>query len=261
MNSDLAQRLGFRAEGGGTHLARTIMLAELSELLSTVTDPNASQEAYRTVIIEDNGLGKRSRVTRALTYRHLAQLYALDPEVPLFRGLRYFWSRDENGRALLALLCAYARDPLLRASAPLVLTTTIGGVISPQDMASHLEKAMGAQLSDATLHSAAQNVLASWTRSGHLEGLRTKRRSPARATDGPACYALFLGLLAGGRGRLLFDTEYARLLDCPAPMAMDKASEASRHGWCVFKQVADVVEVQFPHLLSPREKEWLHEQA
>jgi hypothetical protein len=238
-----------------------MMLAELTDLIAHVSDPHASQECYRRAIEEENCLGKRSHMTRSLTYKHLAHLYSLDPDVILFRALRYFWSRDADGRPLLALLCAYARDPLLRASASLVLRTQHGDLIGRQEMETHMEKSFGSRFSSVTLTSTSQNVLASWVKSGHLVGVQTKKRAQAKATSGAVCYALFLGYLTGERGPSLFETAYARLLDCPVPVVMEQAAGASRRGWLVFKRVADIVEVLFPQLISEHDKERLSEQA
>ena len=74
MDVSLATRLGFRLEGGGAHSARTIMLAELTDLLATVGDAGASQESYRRAIESENCLAKRSSATRSRTYKHLAHL-------------------------------------------------------------------------------------------------------------------------------------------------------------------------------------------
>ena len=261
MDASEAALLGFHLEGGGAHSARTIMLSELTGLLASVTDANASQEYYRRAVEEENCLAKRSRMTRSLTYRHLAHLYSLDHHVLLFRALRFFWSRDAAGQPLLALLCAYARDPLLRASAPLILRARHGDLASRREMETHLEKCFGSRFSTVTLTSTAQNVLSSWVKSGHLSGVQIKRRSRADATPAAACYALLLGYLTGQRGQSLFETEYARLLDCPVPVAIELAAEASRRGWLVFKRIEDIVEVLFPRLIPEREREWLREQA
>jgi hypothetical protein len=261
MDDSLAARLGFRKEGGGAHASRTIMLAELSELLISVAESGAPKDFYRRAIEEDNCLAKRSRMTRSLSYKYLTQLYALDPDVVLFRALRYFWSRDASGQSLLAFLCAFARDPLLRESAPLILGATRGVQIGREKMEAFLGKRFGSRFSIATLTSTAQNILASWVKSGHLSGVQTKKRVQAKATPGAVGYALLLGFLEGNRGPSLFETEYARLLDCPVPVAMELAAEASRRGWLVFKRVADIVEVVFPQQISAREKEWLREQA
>ncbi len=261
MRDSGVDRLGFHLEGGGAHTSRTIMLAELTDLLASVVAADAPQRSYRRAVEEDNCLGKRSRMTRSLSYKHLAQLYALDPDILLFRALRWFWSRDAASQPLLALLCAYARDPLLRASAPLVLGAREDAPIARPQLEALLERRFGTRFSSATLASTSQNLLASWVKSGHLSGVQRKVRSRAKATPGSTGYALLLAHLTGERGRLLFDSEYVRLLDCPVPVVMDLAAEASRKGWLVFKRIADVVEVSFPALLEAREEELLREQA
>jgi hypothetical protein len=84
------QHLGLSYERGGVHTARTIMLAELLALLSCVAAAGAAKAEYLESIQSANCLGKRSGKSRTLTYRHLVDLYALDP-----RPLR---SPDDNDR-------------------------------------------------------------------------------------------------------------------------------------------------------------------
>jgi len=115
------------------------------------------------------------------------------------------------------------------------------------------------RLSPATLESTAINLLATWARSGHLEGRSNKTRVRAAATPGAAAYALYLGYLPGGRGELLLQSPYAALLDCPATQTLELADTAARHGWIVLKHIGDVIEVQFPELLTEQERGWLRE--
>jgi hypothetical protein len=107
-------RFGFRFGRGGAHLARSMMLDDLRRLLEHVPDAQADRDDFARAILDDNCLGKRSAKTRALSLRHLVNLYALDPQVPVFRALRYLWSRDADGQPLLACLVAYVRDAVLR---------------------------------------------------------------------------------------------------------------------------------------------------
>ena len=111
---------GFRWGQKGTHTSRTIMLDELRAVLAHC-QPGATRDDYLSAINEDNCLGKRTAATRKLSSQRLSELYALDPEVPLFKVMRRFWHADKDGRPVLALLLALARDPLLRISAPPVL--------------------------------------------------------------------------------------------------------------------------------------------
>lgn len=252
-------KLGFSFDRGGAHLARTIMLRELSELLDHVSDPASLRDAYARAIVEQNVLGKRSGQTRQLTIQYLTRLYALDPSVTLFRALRYYWARDAVGRPLLALLCACARDSVLRLSIPLLLEIKPGAEVSRERIESYLEDRDPGRFSAATLKSTAQNIRSSWTQSGHLVGRVKKVRKQAAATPGAAAYALLLGYLQGARGEGLVSSEYARLLDGSPEQIADLAAEASQRGWMVFKRVGQVMEVAFPNLLTDREMEWIRE--
>jgi hypothetical protein len=238
-----------------------MMLDELETLLSETDRPGASQADYRHAIVEENCLGKRSQQTRALTYRHLADLYSLDPKVTLFRTLTYFWQRDIQGHPLLALLSAYARDAVLRMSASFILDMPQGTVTGREEMEAFLDSVEPGRFSKATLRSTAQNLNGTWTQSGHLSGRVRKVRTRPAATPGAVAYALLLGYLTGARGESLFRSEYVRLLDCPVDRAVEVAEVAARQGWIVFKRVGDVIEVLFPQLLTPQEQEWIREQS
>lgn len=241
-------------------MARTMMLSELCDILDCVP-ASSSIDAYIQAIEKNNCLGKRSSQTRTLTRRHLADLYALSPDTTLFRTLRYFWQRDPEGRPLIACLCACARDPLLRISAPFVLKWTDGEIFSREALEKHLEMKYPERFSQATLTSTAQNLASTWTQTGHLSGRVKKIRSRATATAGSTAYALFLGFLTGERGESLFKTDYARLLDCSFEKAVELAETASRKGWIVFKRVSNVIEILFPALLTEKETEWIREQS
>ena len=152
------ERLGFSYERGGVHTARTMMLAELRALLSFVDVADAARADYLEAIQTANCLGKRSGKTRTLTFRHLADLYALDPSLLVFRALRFFWQRDVDGQPLLAALCAYSRDPLLRATAPFVLGFPEGSTVTREAMEEFIDAQEPGRFSKATLKSTAQNI-------------------------------------------------------------------------------------------------------
>lgn len=251
---------GFRLGRASPHSSRTMMLDELSTLLSHVSQPDATKADYLAAIKDENCLGKRSQKTRNITAKHLVELYSLDPADTVFRALLYFWQRDVQARPLLALLCAYVRDPILRMSSPLILKAEQGAVVERQALEDYIEEREPGRFSRATLKSTAQNVNSSWTQSGHLTGRSSKVRSRAASTPGTVAYALFLGYLSNARGQSLFTTDFAKLLDCPVDRALEMANIASRRGWLVFKRIGDVVEVLFPALLTSQEMEWLREQ-
>jgi len=259
--NDSLEKYGFSQERGSVHMARTIMLLELEQLLAAVPASAESRTDYINAIEEDNCLGKRSHKTRVLTRRHLTALYTLNPDIALFRALRYFWQRDLEGRPLIAALSAYARDSLFRATAPFVLELSEGQVFSREALQGYIDEKYPGRFSKATLLSTAQNLASSWAQAGHLCGKLKKSRAQAKATAGSTAYALFLGYLLGERGQSLFSTDYAKLLDCSFEKAVECAETASRKGWIVFKRVSNVIEVLFPSLLTRQEMEWIREQS
>lgn len=190
----LLTRLGFRIEKSSTHTSRTIMLEDLEALFAYVDQADADKEKFRHAIEAENCLGKRSVKTRTLTYRHLSELYALDPAILLFRALRFFWDRDPAGRPLLALLCAYARDSLLRMSSSFILKHPEGAAITREALEACIEENAPDRFSPATLKSTAQNLNSSWTKSGHLSGRQRKIRSRAIATPGSVAYVFVAGI-------------------------------------------------------------------
>src|SRR5215213_11416978 len=107
------------------------MLRELRQLLAT-TPRDATYDDYRRAVVNDNVLGKRTMATRKESFRRLRELYGLSPEVPLFRALRDLWEANLDSQPMLAFLCASARDPILRASAAMILELPEGTRVSPQ---------------------------------------------------------------------------------------------------------------------------------
>jgi hypothetical protein len=255
----LLSRFGFSFTRGGAHTARTIMLDELRALLIYVVQSDAERSVYQKAIVNDNCLSKRTGQTRSLTYQHLVDLYSLDGNSVLFRNLLYFWRRDTDAQPLLALLCSYARDPILRATAPFILTCPEGSIVTRRCLEKFIDDLEPNRFSEGTLKSTAQNINSSWTKSGHLDGRAIKVRSRAHPTAGAVSYALLLGYLTGARGRALFETEYTKLLDCGFDKTIELAQEASQKGWIVVKRVSDIIEVLFPNLINKEEMEWLCE--
>lgn len=241
-------------------MSRTYMLAELTILLEYFNNLEVSRKDYIQAIVKDNCLGKRTEKNRVISKRYLVELYSLDRSLLLFRALLYFWSRDPDGHPLLALLCAYCRDPFLKESAKFILPAPEGTTVTRQSMEQFLESLHPERFSPGKLASNAKNINSTWTQSGHLSGRVRKIRIRPNPTSGSIAYALLLGYLTGVRGRSLFETSYTKLLDCSFEKAIELAEEASRKGWIVFNRVGDVIEVLFPNLINSQEMEWLREQ-
>ncbi|MBD5642115.1 MAG: hypothetical protein HDQ91_06835 [Desulfovibrio sp.] len=242
---NLAQA-GLIREGASAHCSRTMMLDELAALLDAETDDLAGHGAYRSRVEQDNCLAKRTASTRKITFAHLSRLYGLNPDIPVFRALRHLWRKDPLSLPLLAILCAYGRDPLLHYVAPFILKRKPGDEISNQAIAAFLEKKHGARFSQATINSASRNIRSSFTQSGHLQGHSRKIRSRVNATPASVTYALYLGHLEGLCGKPLFQTGYMAFLDCNLEKAFAMAQTAAQKGWLVVKRIDDIIEITFP---------------
>jgi len=253
-------KFGFNFEPGSSLTKRTIMTNELFALFNYVQGGNSNLEDYKTAIIEENCLGKRSVKNRSYSFSYLKRSYGLSPEFPIFRAFRYFFERDENSRNLLCLLIVYARDQILRASAGYVANLNIGEKISKTDFENHIDKEFPGRFGTKMLQSLIRNLLSSWTQSAHLSADKKRVRRNAEPSNGAVSFALLLGYLTGGRGERLFHTEYFKLLDCSFEKAVELAEEASRKGWIVFNRIGGVIEVGFPNLLNQQEMEWIREQ-
>lgn len=247
------RNLGFRWGQKGTHTSRTIMLDELQSLLANCR-PETTHDDYISAVLEDNCLGKRTVATRKLSCQRLSELYALDPDVQLFRVMRRCWYADRDGGALLALLLALARDPLLRITAPPILRMRPGEELARQQLTDALGRAVYGRLSDATLDKVVRNAASSWTQSGHLKGRGRKIRQKVRPTAVTTAFALLLGFLTGTRGAALFKTFWAQVLDAPSDELTHLAMDARRLGFLDMNQSGGVTEVAFSRLLAPDER-------
>jgi len=258
LNEAVLKKLGFRFGKSSTHLRRTIMLEDLELLLEAIPKATDVKE-YITAIEDQNCLRKRTEITRKYSGQYLTQMYTLNPKVAIFRSLLYFWNRELEARALLALLCSVARDDLLRKSIKVILDKPESAALSRGEMEEFIDSLEPGRYSKVTLASIAKNLNSSWTKSGHLTGRAKKIRSRAQATPAAVAYALYLSYLNGARGTELFETDYLKVMDCSRDRAIELAEIASMRGWMVFKRIGNVVEALFPILITEEEANWLRE--
>ena len=247
-------KLGFRVGDKGTHTSRTMMLQELTELLSEVP-PSAVRFEYAAAIVEGNCLHKPTAATRKLTNQRLGELYGLDPSVPLFRVFRQFWGVDQSGRPLLALLLALARDPLLRATADPILRIRPGEELARQTLTNALNDAVGGRFNPEILDKVVRNAASSWTQSGHLSGRSRKSRQRVRPTSLSVSFALLIGYVLGLRGHRLFESPWTRVFDASVDDLVFTAMDAKRTRYIDLKHAGSVIEVGFSGVLTSEERQ------
>lgn len=253
----LQPEFGFKAGSSGAHSARTMMLADLTTLLGSAP-AETKREGFNRLIVEENTLGKRTTSNRWLTARHLADLYGLDQGVTVFRLLRFFWNTDIPCHPMLALLCAQARDALLRLSSKKVLEMKPGESLTSGDFVDFFSHELPGRFSEAMTISLAQNIAASWAQAGFFNGKVHKVRTRPVITPAIAAYALALGSLCGLHGQVLIESGWARLLDVPRDQTIRLAQEASKCGWLDFKGAGNVFEINFRQILTPKEIQASH---
>jgi hypothetical protein len=206
------EELGFRTIGwGGVHSSRTLMLADL-RLLLEVASPTATSQEYKDLILSSNVLSKKTQTTREEAWTRLRRLYALDHTTPVFNYFRYLWYRDEASRPLLALLLAIARDPLLRLSISVILTSSEGEVVTKDWVMDALQSASGDHFNETTRATIVRNILSSWTQAGFLQGEQIKVRHIVGPAAAGVAYAAYLAFLCGVRGSRIFESGWVSML-------------------------------------------------
>ena len=203
------ETLGFREAPGGVHLSKTMMLAELI----AVMDAMPARGAVKKAVLVDNVLGKGTGAARRLALSRLNTLYGILTPLPIQAAALRLWPKNAAGRPVLALLCALAREPLLRQTAAAVLSAPLGTSVRWPDLAEAVETEYPGRYSPKMMKSLAQNCASSWTQSGHLKGKVNKRRSVADPSPESTAFAALLGTMAGFGGPALLRSPWMAVLD------------------------------------------------
>jgi hypothetical protein len=236
---------GCKFTQGGSHISRTIMLAELRQVLDAVPS-GSSPNTYHSAILTLNILGKGTESTRQKSLRHLRELYALDEATLVFALLRKLHTMDSASLPLLALQIAWARDPLLRATTSPVLEASEGERVETASLAEAVEAVFPNQYSELNRNKIARNAASSWTQSGHLVGRARKTRQRVKPSPVSITMAFLLGDIAGYHGAAVFTNPWCRLLDLNPDGAKVLGFEAHRAGLLNLRAVGEVVELSFP---------------
>ena len=258
MSPPYATAFGFSQRRSGGHLSRSLMLSELGLLFAAVP-ATAPRAEYRAAILDGNCLGKPTFSSRQKSAKHLVELYGLDPVLTLFRLLRRFAAADPASLPLLALTCAFCRDPQLRASFALIEALKPGEVVTRAQLVAHLETTFPERFSPIMLESLATRLSVTWGVTGHLKGTAKRSRSLPVTTPAACTYALFAGYLLGLRGEFLLSSVFARLVGADPDAALSQLAVGARHGWLRLRHGGGVTEIDFSGLLFPDEEALLND--
>lgn len=224
------RQAGLRFGTVGTHTSRTMMLAELGHLLAAAPRRPTLRADFVQAIVEDNVLGKDTAASRRGSLQRLSELYGIEQSLPIFRVLRRLWAIDEPGRPLLALLCALGRDPLLRATADVVIPLAPGTELLRSSLHAAIDPGPTPRFKPAILDKVARNAASSWAQAGHLEGRVRKIRRLVTPTPASTAFALWLGSLQGLTGDYLLQTLWTAVLDASPNRLFEYALQAKQLG-------------------------------
>lgn len=247
MTSSRITKDGFTLGTLRTTASHTIGIPHLVELLRDVPS-DAPSEQYRLAVIEGNVLGRPTQAGRQRSFRHLRELYLLDPVRPEFTALRHFWDIDPLSRPLLAGLLAFTRDEVLRASFAAIADLPAGSSVTSADFTAAVAAQFGNEMSESTLGKTGRNTGACWTQTGHLTGRAKKVRTEVEVHPAAIAYAAFLGHLAGGRGLGVLDNPWSKILGIAPGRALEALREAHTQGLLDLLVAGNVVDVSFPAL-------------
>jgi len=215
-----------------------MMLAEFTDLMAAGAADRADD-----AILRDNLLGKPSvRARQAALYR-LRQLYGVGEACPICAVLHRLWDRDRDGRPMLALFCALARDPTLRDGATAVLDAALGERVRWPAIAGAFEARHPGRLGEEMAKSLAQHAASTWTQAGFLKGAVRKERVRAKPTPTVAAYAAVLASLCGFGGMRLVESRWLDVLDRPIADRLALLRRAEGLGLARVRTVGDVMEI------------------
>ena len=157
----LPENLGFRNSPFTVHTSRTMMFKELEELLDHA-QLDTTREEYIKLITESNFLAKPTVSSRNKTAKYITGLYSLCANVLVFRALRHFWQSEKEGHALLAFLCAYARDSLLRDAANVILSIVPESELSLDSIEDEIQNRYPGRFNTITMSSIVRRIASSF---------------------------------------------------------------------------------------------------
>lgn len=230
-----------------TTASHTIGVPHLVELLREVPR-SARAEQYREAVVDGNILGRPTQTGRQRSFRHLRELYFLDPARPEFRALRHFWDIDPSSRPLLAGQLAFTRDELLRASFAAIADLPAGSNVTSADLTAAVAAVFGNDMSESTLGKTGRNTGACWTQTGHLAGRAKKVRTGVEASPAAIAYAAYLGYLDGGRGLNVLDNSWSQILGIGPGRSLEALRGAHTQGLLDLLVAGNVIDVSFPAL-------------
>lgn len=110
-----------------------------------------TRDEFRRMVVEENHLHKATISSRKLTLRRLREIYTLESAVILRRVFRRYLGKDNESFFQLALLLGLAREPLLRATLPVIMDMRPGDELTRDALRASLVKETDGRLEPKSL--------------------------------------------------------------------------------------------------------------
>ena len=232
--------------------ARSALYADLQVLLDATGEP-LSSAAYRSLVVDNNCVARKSVAARGKIWEELKKRYVLDAGHPLFAAFLQEWRRcrsePERGLTAYVLLALHDRlvadigtqwlFPLLRRAPAELRTADVLGFLGR----AATQRAEVAAWSDHTRTAVAQKYAASVRDFGLARG--TVRKVTVRpALHGAPVRLLVRALRLAGVGPLgLVHAPIFRLLALEGHEVIEALGELNRRDALRFRMQADVIEL------------------
>lgn len=226
-----AKQIGFREVHGTIHTSQTVLSHNATVLIEDIGSLSGSwnRDSLIQSIVVKNIFGKRTDSARAGGLRDMIALYGFDAPPSATRALLSLWHATTNRSLLLGQL-AIARDPILRATVPVILSMQPGEAAGFRTMSTYLGSVYPERFSSGTLRAVGERCISSWGQMGHLRPGRVRERVAVVAESAHAAFASFLAISCGFSGRSILESGWFRMLDLNPEQAMSLLRRAEAEG-------------------------------
>jgi len=245
--------LGF--SDSGVMSSRSVMLPELSQLLNAA-HADADTSAFQSLVVEQDILHKPSRANRVKTFSFLKSLYGLNTNQALYREFSRLAKLSPADFLILAGTLAFAREPVLRNCADMVIGIDVGKSLGREDFENWIRQHMPSRYSESMYVSFSHNLYASFYQLGFLGEASGKIRIRKRRELRPAvvAYAAFLDWLYGLNGMNLLEGAYMKTLELSKDQSLSLISSAGQQGLLRVALAGGVLQLDFSSWLHPGEQ-------
>lgn len=234
--------------------SRSVMLPELSELINA-SNTFANIGVLQALVVEQDILHKPSAANRLKTFNFLKALYGLDHNQVLYREFIRLVKLSPADLSVLAGTLAFARDPVLRECAEMVIGTDIGMSLGREDFENWIRNHKPGRYSESMYISFSHNLYASFFQLGFLGPSSGKVRIRKRREIRPviAAYTAFLDWLNGLNGMSLLNGKFMQTLELDKDESLSLIASAGQQGLVSVALAGGVLQLDFSAWLQPGE--------